>query len=1589
MGSKITRRRFIALSGAGALSLPAGPAFLLRAYAGDPSTRPGAESFHFISTASVPPQCRISHDFLAPSAIADDLPRAYNLRVVRASDMLNLRFVWESATFRKRERRIAGMMERHWFLEAGADAKLHVYFPSQHIIEKAYPNNPLGETGLVAPTGFSPESRLVFRAYADLGGPTNFLRYDLTTLLTWPWDMEVVPRALPPGQKYSGPDPSFPPESDALSQTYLILPWHTVLSPHAGERWRTRVGPTGPVSGTVELWHARLNDDHHPAPSIRVIGKLEGADPFNSLPGRLDREALCIETTQLPAGPIPPLPVPPAGSTDPEDTSGDPGIPRSVDVKELMLSSQGAYANLHVAWSNPELIPYLTLLPPGPSGHVAVDEWKQCTVWGRDQEVVIAYPGYVMPFGHPASLVHARERRIFKDADGRPYALLFDHYYCVIRQTIIDNYRLPADPPNDVPGAANLSQIQRGFPYCQVTLRPRVTPDLRPSHIVPDPDNPGNLMVDISAADWMYLAQPDDVPITSAGPQAPQANPRLFQFKVEAVDCQNKKHHFELPLFWVPLDLAVSGANVARAAAEYNSPANERHRTADMGGQRIGYVPQAPGQTDGNAAAHDSAVETRSMVFAVKENTVEHPAATDWPGLWYQGFYPQLQSAKVHLDQAAAFDRGPGASGVTLTYHDTLRRFGIGPTTPNHAELFARIAAEFNYDASKSGGMVTPSVSMTALSRKYGPWSRNEPIIPMLRGRGHPPEFDALSFFKSDALLLGADLLGLGSIAKDVEDVLDEVGQVPQMIGKVLAPLGKVVDEVESVIAECQSYLHEILARSQGYIKQLNARVQHFQEMAQQATDGLRSALYNEITGAVGTVQRQLTQLPFPDGPGALNLAAQLKALLLSAHLPEDVAEYYKNILLADADVIAALQTIWDDSAPFIAVLNAKIPVVCTRLDSTAQTAIQTAISLWTTDLTVLLKKIDKTLAQYQAFRAAQLKNVADVQARVLRDLDPEVYYQKLCKAFRPGLTALDKLEQFPLGPLQKLSKSLDELAQALHQPEKLLGEGTRLLKEILGEAQGVVALFSGGRGAHAMSRLDLPNLKAAFDDIAAEIIEQADPSLLVADVDETLALLADFLQQNNLPTLGGSIRGDVNGLLCNGLAGHPPNYVNVLSQWRDELKADLLADLQGAAGPTLSFIDTWVQDVGAQVKGFLDQLVEKLQGVIAEAEASLPFLPKELAVDFDWSPDLQDNALFKASLNGNPAALTISAHVRKSLKPDEISQAPEVTISGVLTSFTLNLIPEVPVLSAKVDSVTFKSVNGHSPDVSININSIELAEALKFLADLAKALNPKNGPFLKEIERGIETGFRFALPNITCAAFNVYNLKLVTGVQLWFDGSPMSLGLAICERDRPFVLAFGIFGGGGFVGLTLTPNGIETIEASLEFGAYVTLDIGVASGSGSVAAGIYFSTSTIKRTDGNPGKITKLYGYVHAHGEMSILGLVSLIEDFYLGLGYESRDGESLAVGEVIVSVEIDFCFFSITVDLHFRKEYRGTSAPTANGVRAFSEQAHIVGRRDVGATALASSRRAALPPMKDREMELLDRWEEYQSYFYFGPEN
>ncbi|MGH9023549.1 MAG: hypothetical protein ACRDV9_10695, partial [Acidimicrobiia bacterium] len=119
--------------------------------------------------------------------------------------------------------------------------------------------------------------------------------------------------------------------------------------------------------------------------------------------------------------------------------------------------------------------------------------------------------------------------------------------------------------------------------------------------------------------------------------------------------------------------------------------------------------------------------------------------------------------------------------------------------------------------------------------------------------------------------------------------------------------------------------------------------------------------------------------------------------------------------------------------------------------------------------------------------------------------------------------------------------------------------------------------------------------------------------------------------------------------------------------------------------------------------------------------------------------------------------------------------------------------------------------------------------------------------------------------------------------------------------------------------GVTITPDGVRVLEAAFEFGAAISVNLGVASGSVSIMAGIYF------RLEMKDGKTSaELTGYFRLRGEVDVLGLISASIELYLEFTYETASGK--AVGRASIEIEVEVLFLSFSVTVSCEKKFAGS---------------------------------------------------------------
>jgi hypothetical protein len=230
---------------------------------------------------------------------------------------------------------------------------------------------------------------------------------------------------------------------------------------------------------------------------------------------------------------------------------------------------------------------------------------------------------------------------------------------------------------------------------------------------------------------------------------------------------------------------------------------------------------------------------------------------------------------------------------------------------------------------------------------------------------------------------------------------------------------------------------------------------------------------------------------------------------------------------------------------------------------------------------------------------------------------------------------------------------------------------------------------------------------------------------------------------------------------------------------------------------------------------------------------------------------------------------------------------SPEFNTEAYLKNFKIGVVQVSGeyLININFKEIRFETLAGKKADVSVEMKEdiVTFGGPLKFVNRITKLIDPKgfsDPPYLDVSLTGIKCGYTLAIPSLQMGAFTLSNISLGAEVNLPFTGGPLTFGFRFCERQQPFTLTISCLGGGGFFGLELDLNGIRQIEAALEFGAAVSINLGVASGSVSVMAGIYFK---MEFTDGQNS--TQLTGYVRINGSVSVLGLITASLELYLAL--------------------------------------------------------------------------------------------------------
>lgn len=360
------------------------------------------------------------------------------------------------------------------------------------------------------------------------------------------------------------------------------------------------------------------------------------------------------------------------------------------------------------------------------------------------------------------------------------------------------------------------------------------------------------------------------------------------------------------------------------------------------------------------------------------------------------------------------------------------------------------------------------------------------------------------------------------------------------------------------------------------------------------------------------------------------------------------------------------------------------------------------------------------------------------------------------------------------------------------------------------------------------------------------------------------------------------------------------------------------LTALAGSLGLLLDDLRT--PGFPAALRSSLEKPVKSLQA-LAQTAGDLTQLTQvaNLTARMDWHPVIESwppTGITNIFAPKDPAkTLTLAVEVRASA-----GGQPAVDVMAELVDFALNLVGDGDgaLMSLVFQRVGFHAGSSGKPEIDVVFGKLEFLGPLAFV-DKLRSLIPFDGfsdpPYVDVSSDGAKAGFDLALPNLSVGVFSLENIALGADARIPFLGDAVTVGFHFCAKESPFRLTVMCIGGGGWVELRASPKGMVLLEVGLEATACLSIDLGVASGSVSIAVGVYL------RLEADKGSLT---AYFRIRGEVDVLGLISASITLELSLRYEFDTGKLFGRASLVVEVEV--LFFSASVEITCERRLAGS---------------------------------------------------------------
>ncbi|GDY00479.1 hypothetical protein LBMAG48_28820 [Phycisphaerae bacterium] len=1219
-----------------------------------------------------------------------------------------------------------------------------------------------------------------------------------------------------------------------------------------------------------------------------------------------------------------------------------------VTVKHAMISSIGLHADIQTAVRRPE---------------VGIEKWTHRIRFGRDLEATVAYGGLLWPFLIPAVLIQRRNREIHEvaapeNAKTLSVATLRETWLVELKQQYWDYAKL--EPEKYGADTADKPLMGMRWPFRRVEVQETQTQPLNVNCIRFESEECGGS----ARYAWLCLER-GHVPV---------------RFHVKVTDRNGSTREATCPMFWVSKvvvtkDDPSSDKVLREAMAEYetgvprtpdpdNLPKPTKGpypgRTMNLGGFPLTMVSERSG-LEGDAKEPNPPPVVHDVVFGIEstvENNWNHSTARTDGSDWEARIHPTMESASATSRSISPLFAGAPDAEVRVKYTDEFAKFGLMPRTKNKGKPFDEaphknptdsILSVLNdppklpFPQAPSSSLINPTVTVGTLSRTLGPMG-------LAAGQLQEVANLAKDFFAS--VKDGCDILGcvgLGDVVAPIRDATKVAEQLPTMLAREVERVRAPLDKLTEISDALRQFEH----------------VADFRELAQTWTDRsamLVRAFRDENTKVRSTIK---TMTLF-----ALHVDRARKTLGMSlvGSIPREAIERIRATV-SDQDEIKEIIIAWNE-VQNVRTLEDVFAGYVDELHAVLHAKIAGGIAQFEYASKPLIEYIQDRGGSEVRTREEQLRDLARwIESWMQREIEANAH--RLMSGWAKAVSLVSaELQQnaaqveawasVARGVLGDIERVRDTAEQLLHDVQTLdprrivdaagqLDDNLTLLKDVLGNPKSILAARLGAVSKQVESyygslRSQLADAtcaaRLAYDKAIKDVMRDIK---IKADNEVNEALLESLLAWHSTPdptlarqALAVMLRGAVERELTTVLQEPSKRLDAKLKDWREqateaiskaesavkEFGSNVVVEGWKAISSAISPVAKNLTDQYEEVRDLSKKLKKELE------DATTPTL---FHISHRWGTTLQEagpfvprrgrfpaqaSAIAKAG-QANDLEFALDIEMDASLIEQRVDTRSVVHVA--LRDFDLRLIGGSPFLTVAVERLAFTSVNGAAPVVDLKIASIAFGQGLAMLAELARAISPKNGPKIDIDSRGISAGFGFGFDKIAAGAFGLRDLRFGLHLLLPFTGERATVELGISSRAAPFLVNIGIFGGGGFFALRVSAKGVESMEASIEFGGLFELDVVVASGRAEVLAGIYYRRAADALT---------ISGYVRASGRIVVLGFFKASIELFVGITYEKRGRQSVVYGEARVTIEISLFFFDISVGFSVRHEFQGSTS-------------------------------------------------------------